>query len=96
MREIPILAYYYGKDEEDLILQYVKVQEKTASFIFGLIKMNDIAQLKKKGVLVDIVQTSTDYKDGLGRIFGRIQGQEFFIIRKMRLALDQSRRKIFT
>ncbi len=67
MREIPILAYYYGKEEEDLILQYVKVQEKTASFIFGLIKMNDIAQLKKKGVLVDIVQTSTDYQDGLGR-----------------------------
>ena len=67
MREIPILAYYYGKEEEELILQFVTVQEKTASFIFGLIKMNDIAQLKKKGILVDIVQSASGPQDGLSR-----------------------------
>jgi hypothetical protein len=67
MREIPILAYYYGKEEEDAILQYVKVQDKTASFIFGLIKVNDIGLLKKKGILLDIIQTTSDSDAGVGR-----------------------------
>ena len=67
MREIPVLAYYFGKEDEEVIRQYVTVQETTASFIYGLIKTNDIAQLKKKGILVDIVQNSSDSQGGVGR-----------------------------
>lgn len=67
MREIPILAYYYGKEDEEAILQYVKVEDKTPSFIFGLIKPNDIGLLKKKGILVDIIQPTSESQHGVGR-----------------------------
>jgi serine protease AprX len=67
MREIPVLAYYYGKEDEEQILQYVKVQDKTPSFIYGLIKVNDIGSLKKKGILVDIIQPPSGSQGGLGR-----------------------------
>jgi subtilisin family serine protease len=78
MREIPVLAYYFGKEDEDLILQYVKAPDKTASFIYGFIKPNDVALLKKKGILVDIIQSATDGQSGLGRSLFPDSGRRVF------------------
>lgn len=77
MREIPIIAYYYGKEDENTILQYVKVQEKTDSFIFGLIQLNNIGNLKKHGILVDIIQSGTADSGGLQRRFQSETGRRF-------------------
>jgi len=67
MAEIPILAYYYNQEEEQIILQYLKPEDKTSSFIYGLINTNDLARLKRQGILVDVVETESKDLHGLKR-----------------------------
>lgn len=59
MPEIPVLAYYYQKEEEELIRKYLRDPEWTDSFALGTIKTGDIPLLKKEGILMDIL--SDDY-----------------------------------
>lgn len=55
MPEIPVLAYYYQKEEEKLIRKYLKDPEWTDSFAFGIINTSDIPLLKKEGILIDFL-----------------------------------------
>ncbi|HTF20015.1 MAG TPA: S8 family serine peptidase [Chryseolinea sp.] len=67
MPEISIHAYYFGREEEALILKHVKMQEQTASFIFGLAGPSDVSALRKAGILLDILQPASMNPEGLGR-----------------------------
>lgn len=62
MPEITLLAYYYNEEEEELIREYLKDPEWTDSFAFGTIQTTDVPQLKKKGILVDILTDTTQRK----------------------------------
>ena len=77
MAQIPILAYYYTQEEEEAILQYVKAEDKTKSFIYGMIDTNNLARLKNQGILVDLIQTQTKDLHGLKRGLQPDSGRKF-------------------
>ena len=59
MPDIPVIAYHVLEEEKTLILQHVRPVEVTQSFVAGIVDTNDVAILRKRGILVDFLQTAS-------------------------------------
>ena len=59
MPDIPVIAYHVLAEEKTLILQHVRPVEVTQSFVAGIVDTNDVALLRKRGILVDFLQTAS-------------------------------------
>lgn len=81
MPEIPVLAYYYHKKEEEHILKYLKDPVKTDSFIYGSVETGDIPILRKEGVLIDLLADSPGSRGGIPRnMQSRSLGKRFISV----------------
>jgi serine protease AprX len=78
MPDISIIAYHYTREEEDFILEHVRPLDRTPAFIFGVIDVRNISELKKRGILLDIVQSNTG-SDKVSRNIGYTSGAGRFV-----------------
>lgn len=56
MPAIHVCAYYYSEREKEIILEYLKPEAETDSFIFGRLEVSKISKLRQKNILVDLQQ----------------------------------------
>lgn len=56
MSSVHVCAYYYSEREKEIILEYLKPEAETDSFIFGRLEVSKIPKLRQKNILVDLQQ----------------------------------------
>lgn len=56
MRYIPIVAYHFSEEDQELIQEKLVNGSRTDSFFHGWVEPKDISLLKKQGILIDILK----------------------------------------
>ncbi len=67
MVRVHVLAYYFSADDLAKITPYLDELSRTDSYIYGTVSTTDISQLRKEGILLDILEGNAEKTDEIPR-----------------------------